>query len=57
MPSTWAGTADNQLVTRAALQDAVNLGICNLKSGASITGTTQICTTAYIESVISFYFI
>lgn len=54
MPSTWAGTSASQLITRSALQDAVNGGYCNLKAGASITGTTQICTTGYLNSVISF---
>ena len=52
MATTWAGTADNQLITRSALQDGVTNGYFALKSGASITGTTQICTKSYIDSVI-----
>lgn len=52
MPSTWAGTASNQLITRAALQDAVNAGLFGLISGQTITGTTQICTKSYIDARI-----
>lgn len=50
MPSTWAGTASNGLITRSALQDAVNTGYANLASGQSITGTTQICTKSYLAA-------
>jgi hypothetical protein len=53
MPSTWAATANTQLITRSALQDGVTNGYLTLKSGQSITGTTQICTKSYIESVIN----
>ena len=53
MPTTWAATASNGLITRAALQDAVNTGYATLQIGQSITGTTQICTKSYIESVLA----
>ncbi len=53
MATTWAGTANTQLITRSALQDGVTNGYLTLKSGQSITGTTQICTKSYIESVIN----
>lgn len=50
MPSTWAATASNGLITRSALQDAVNTGYANLSAGQSITGTTQICTKSYLAA-------
>lgn len=51
MATTWAGTASNGLITRAALQDAVNTGVLILKS--SITGTsTQCVTKTNVESFI-----
>lgn len=53
MPSTWSGTASNGLITRSALQDAVNTGYATLQSGQTISGTTQICTKSYIESKIA----
>jgi hypothetical protein len=44
--TTWAGTAGNQAVTRAALQNAVDLGILTLKDGVTIPGTTPLrCVT------------
>lgn len=52
MPSTWAATAANQLITRSALQDAVNTGYANLALGQSITGTTEICTKSYLQTVM-----
>lgn len=52
MPSTWAGTADTQLVTRGALQDAVDNGYFILKSGQTISDLTRVCTKSYIESKI-----
>jgi len=52
MATTWAGTADNQLITRAALQNGVDNGYLNPIAGATITDLTKICTKEYIESVI-----
>lgn len=51
MPSTWAGTADNQLLTRGAIDDAANNGYLQLK--ASISDPTRIATKSYIESVVN----
>lgn len=48
MATTWAGTADNQLVTYAALRDAIDTGI--LTGGSAISSTTQIATKSVVNS-------
>lgn len=50
MPSTWAGTASNQLVTFNALKDAVDSGALSLKS--TITSSNKIVTKADVETYI-----
>lgn len=52
MATTWAGTADNQLITRAALQNGVDNGFLNQIVGTTISDLNKICTKEYIESVI-----
>jgi len=51
MPSTWAATADNQLVTRAALLDAISTGI--LTAGSALSSSNQIVTKQTVIDSVS----
>jgi len=51
MATTWAGTADNQLVTRQALLDGISTGI--LTAGSALTSSSQIVTKATVVSAVS----
>lgn len=51
MPSTWAATADNQLVTFNALRDAYDTNQMYFKSAP--TGSNEICTKADIETYVN----
>jgi hypothetical protein len=50
MATTWAGTADNQLVTFQALKNAVDTGI--LSGNNTITSSSEIVTKADVEYYI-----
>lgn len=50
MPSTWAGTASNQLVTFNALRDA--WGVLFVPQGSAPTGTNEIVTKTDVETYI-----
>lgn len=49
MATTWAGTASNQLLTRAAVQDGIANGYITQKPSTSFTENTRICTKQYID--------
>lgn len=51
MATTWAGTADNQLVTYAALLDGISTGI--LTAGSALSSSSRIATKQVVIDSVS----